>query len=281
MDPHRFDSLSRCFALKPLNLRVALASGAAGTIAAGVGTVASSTVGAQEVTPVLSRDDTTGPEMLFVQSYESGSVAPKAGEDGRYTVTLEHGLGPTIYFSDRPDRPVGASPTRRFLDGLGFTRDTPPNAATLADNGSGETAIAVVELFDSIYDAASTTVTYEMVMLEHWQDSTELDFAETPVDLGTAGATFGTVHLSIDGCPTGEITCVSTIERRVIGRFGLSMFDGYCYSSMAGTCPPCPAWHDTNSPSEAYWAEACNEIFPGCGGTCFPTGVCILDASSQ
>ena len=45
-------------------------------------------------------------------AFQSGTVAPKDGPEGRYTVTLEHGLGQTIYFSDRPDRIVGAAPTR-------------------------------------------------------------------------------------------------------------------------------------------------------------------------
>ena len=41
---------------------------------------------------------------LFVQSFEGGSIAPKDGEDGTYTLTLEHGLGQTLYFADRPPR---------------------------------------------------------------------------------------------------------------------------------------------------------------------------------
>ncbi len=50
--------------------------------------------------------------MLFVQSFQSGSIAPVDGAEGRYTVTLEQGLGQTIYFSDRPERIVGTEPHR-------------------------------------------------------------------------------------------------------------------------------------------------------------------------
>jgi hypothetical protein len=59
-------------------------------------------------------------QFLFVQSFRSGSIAPKAGTDGAYTLTLEHGLGQKIYFSDRPERVVGADPTPQFLKGFGF-----------------------------------------------------------------------------------------------------------------------------------------------------------------
>src|SRR5262249_44072488 len=65
----------------------------------------------------------------FVQSFEGGTNAPKAGVDGPYPVTLDHGLGQTLYFADRPSRDVGAVPTPQFLHGLGFAADNPPNAA--------------------------------------------------------------------------------------------------------------------------------------------------------
>jgi hypothetical protein len=53
---------------------------------------------------------------LFVQSFEGGTIEPKAGTDGAYTVTLEHGLGQTLYFGDRPSHDVGAVPTPQFLE---------------------------------------------------------------------------------------------------------------------------------------------------------------------
>ena len=119
---------------------------------------------AQEATPVATAAD-HGPAMLFIQSFESGRIAPVEGGDGRYTVTLEHGLGETIYFSDRPDRIVGTDPTGAFLEGLGFTRDNPPNAALVMETAPGEPELAVVELFDPFYDRDAATVNYEVAAL--------------------------------------------------------------------------------------------------------------------
>jgi hypothetical protein len=75
---------------------------------------------AQEATPAPAGQAGEKVQFLFVQSFRSGSIAPKAGTDGAYTLTLEHGLGQTIYFSDRPERVVGADPTPQFLKGFGF-----------------------------------------------------------------------------------------------------------------------------------------------------------------
>ena len=76
--------------------------------------------------------------MLFIQSFQSGSVVPKDGAEGRYTLTLEQGLGHTIYFSDRPDRIVGAPRPPQFLEGLGFPDDNPPNAALVVETADGQ-----------------------------------------------------------------------------------------------------------------------------------------------
>jgi hypothetical protein len=50
--------------------------------------------------------------MLFIQSFQLGSIAAKAGEEGTYTLTLQEGLGQTIYLADRI---VGTVPTNRFI----------------------------------------------------------------------------------------------------------------------------------------------------------------------
>ena len=122
MATSRFDTISKLFAR-----RKAVAGG----------------VFAQEATPSASdttipTDPWTGEKIpyLFVQSFEGGTIAPKEGEDGTYTITLEHGLGQTLYFADRPSRDVGAVPTHQFLQGLGFPADNPPNAALVVDDGA-------------------------------------------------------------------------------------------------------------------------------------------------
>ena len=218
----------------------------------------------------------TGPEMLFVQSFDSGRIVPVEGSDNRYTIILEHGFGQTIYFSDRPGRIAGATPTQQFLDNLGFTPDNPPNAAILTHNGAGESTIAVVELFAPDYDATSTTLTYDLAVLDHWEDSTELGFTETPVDLDALGATFGATHLFIDGCPTDKVRCMlwhGDLNYERIGTFQTESCGGYCYSPTENRCLPCNPWFDTFDAAYDFWKGQCEDWWLGCEGKCEVFGV--------
>jgi hypothetical protein len=170
MNANRFDTVTKLVANRRLSRRQALAQGGAG-LAAGAMAAARLTgdahaQGTPQATPV-QEGQPEPPEMLFIQAFQSGSVTPIEGTEGRYTLTLEQGLGYTVYFSDRPDRIVGASPTPQFLEGLGFPAENPPNAALVLETASGETAFAVLELFSPAYDEASHTATYEAAVLEN------------------------------------------------------------------------------------------------------------------
>ena len=81
-------------------------------------------------------------------------------------MTLELGLGQTLYFGDRPSRDVGAVPTEQFLQGQGGADDNPPNAALVVDDGNGGTEIAVVELTNPLIDPSVPAVTYDVKVLE-------------------------------------------------------------------------------------------------------------------
>jgi hypothetical protein len=226
-----------------------------------------------------------GPEMLFIQSFQSGSIAPKAGVEGRYTVTLEHGLGQTIYFSDRPERQVGATPTPQFLQGIGFSADNPPNAALLVETAPGETGIAVVELFNPVYDEASHTATYEIEVLKDWKDSTELGFTTAPADPSQLASNFGTAHLFIDDCPNDEMVCLINDAPdggwRSAGTIPYTAHDGFCYSWRHAGCFPCKPWFppngdSANAPEDSYWywSARCEDFYPGCGRGCRVDAVC-------
>lgn len=81
-------------------------------------------------------------ELLFVQNATSGTF------DGK-TLTLE-GMGPTIFFSDRPERVTGQVLTQEFISHWGKSKDNnfdvdPPNA-TLSIFGKDKVTSAVVEL---------------------------------------------------------------------------------------------------------------------------------------
>src|SRR5579884_2727858 len=114
MDPTTFDRISKLFAAR----RHALAGGGASLGAAALGApVAAHPVPAPPAVPAATgrfavlaepapgatavAPPTTGgakpTSFLFLQSFEAGSLVPKAGSPGRYTLTLRQGLGDTVY----------------------------------------------------------------------------------------------------------------------------------------------------------------------------------------
>ena len=279
MDPSRFDAISRTFAERKLTRRRALIQGSAG-IAAGAVALSGLSASAQEATPA----DATGQEkteFLFVQSFQTGSIVPKDGEAGTWTLTLEQGLGQTVYFADRPERIVGAAPTDTFLKGLGFPKDNPPNAALLFEDENGNEDISVVELFNPQYDTSKHTATYDIQLLKEYEQI-GLTFHQQPTEPPDAGATFGVAHLFIDDCADGQVACCSQWDRYYLEcnnpYVGYFPSMGYCFSSWSLHCEPCepyghsiPACKDADDcPEYAYWATKCNDNFSDCNGICWP-----------
>jgi hypothetical protein len=281
MDPNRFDSLSRLFAGRRLSRRQAMITGGAAVAATGLVTAGLSTAAAaQEATPDVTTGDGTEPEFLFVQSFQAGSIAAKEGEEGRYTLNLEGGMGQTIFFSDRPNRIVGAETTQNFLDTLGFPDDNPPNAALVIKNEDGATDIAVIELFSPVYDEATQALTYEIEVLENWEKEMSLSLQEAPADLASLESSFGAAHLFIDGildCPDSDLICYQNGTRwqeNGVGRIPNADHDGFCVSSGTFFCYPCKSPDGGGS-----WADECNRRFAdSCNGNCtyFPTCTSLL-----
>jgi hypothetical protein len=270
MDATRFDSIAKFFAARRLSRRQALAQGGAGITAGALAAVGLTPAArAQEATPVA--DGEQGPTMLFVQAFQSGGVTPAEGAEGRYTLTLEQGLGYTVYFSDRPDRIVGAHPTPTFLAGLGFPDDNPPNAALIVETEAGQTEIAVVELFNPSYDEATHTATYEVVVLGEWERAADMSFIETDADLAEVLPEFGAAHLFIDDCSDAEVWC-SLDDGTNVGSFGVM---GHCYSWGDATCLPCSPWYSSSTDARIYWDNRCETQFPACGGQCGAVNVCV------
>jgi hypothetical protein len=270
MDATRFDAIARLFASRRLSRRRALATGGAGLAAA----LATADLGAPALAQGTAQPDAAhGPTMLFVQSFRAGSVAAKDGAEGRYALTLEQGLGETVYFSDRPDLVVGSTPTPRFLAGLGFPEDNPPNAALIAETAPGETEIAVLRLYSPAYDEPTHTATYEVAALQTWTRSQEQAFTETKAALPELLPSFGAAHLFIDDCPAGGIPCKigGSWEGGVtqyVGGWNSWEIGGLCYSADADRCLPCSPWNPTIWEAEVYWAGQCNAQFPACNGEC-------------
>lgn len=233
----------------------------------------------QPATPVadLSAPDAErGPTMLFVQTYQSGSIAPIAGSLGRYTLTLEEGSGQTVYFSDRPDRIVGSESTPIVLEALGFLPDNPPNAALVIETAPGESDVAVVELFSPSYDPMNRTVTYEAGVLANWTSDLDVGFTEAPTDLALLVPTFGNAQLFIDDCADMPMECVdrSNVDGPAIATIDNKEHDGFCYSFAYGACLPCQPWYRQRVDAFTYWTNQCNSRFSDCHGTCVPRSVC-------
>jgi hypothetical protein len=253
----------------------------------------------QEANPPLPERPV--PELLFVQSFRAGAIAPIADADGRYTLTLEAGSGQTVHFSDRPDRVVGATPTPVFFDKLGFPDDNPPNAALVFEAAPGDVDVAVVELFSPVYDETTGGVTYEVVPLANWREELGVGLQEAPADLATLAPSLGTTHLFIDGaydCPDANIACHAYGSDQVVGTIRGSWFNNFCarFLKTGGTAPvkfcvPCGTpknvlWDEQNRNANlknvwAYWGSVCNETIPACNGNCRPSGWCEPDPYGQ
>jgi hypothetical protein len=264
MDANRFDSITKFFASRRLSRRQAITQGGAG-IAAGslaVAGLAPATL-AQEATPAATGDD--GPAMLFVQAFQSGSVVPKDGEEGRYILTLEQGLGHTVYFSDRPDRIVGSLLTPQFLAQLGF--DVPPNATLVVETATGQTEVVVLELFSPSYDDATHTATYEVAVLAEFERDN--GFTETDTDLAVLLPEFGAAHLFIDalGC-LHELKVWCQPLHEYLDWTGA----GQCCQVGEGTNLTWQAC-DVDGFDAAEWADICNASYPECEGACQTTEV--------
>lgn len=273
MNTLRFDAVSR-YLTQTMNRRQVMAQGGAvaGVAAvAGVGLTSASAMAAQSTPETDQASANLTSSTLFVQSFLSGNVAPGA-EAHNFTVNLEHGLGQTIYFSDRPQRLVGTLQTADFLAKLGFLPDNPPNAAIIAEQSDGSTVFAVVELFNPTYDADEANLTYEATVLDDWQRM-DMEFEHDPMDLQGEAATFGAAHILIDGildCPDAELQCRK--EDKVVGT--LNDHDGYCYSWANIACVPCQPW----GVEPSYFTDLCNQSFEACEGDCGVWNYCSRDA---
>ncbi len=266
MDAGRFDKITTLFASRRLSRREAVHYGAAGLAAAGMTAVGQNATAAQDSTPAAD-----GPlektQFLFLQSFRSGSIAAKEDGDGEYTVTLEHGLGQTVYFSNRPERIVGAMPTVKFLDALGFSPENPPNAALVVGTDDGEVDIAVLQLMNPAYDEETFTATYDVKVLENYSN-VDMEFHETPADLEAIATPFGSAHLFIDDCADMEVHCRHwNANGYVMTEFAPSLgIRGTCWSWEDLHCNPC---FSESLRDECYrlYPTYCNNSTP-----CWPWG---------
>ena len=246
MDPSRFDSIAARLAAHRTGHRTIIALGG-GIGAASLGevdvrlTTAQATPVAEEPVPdtVYPDSGADATEFLFVQSFAGGSITPRAGVDGGYTVTLDGANPQTVYFSDRPERVFGLATTSAFLEGLGFTPDDPPNAALVVTTESGAEDILILELFDPVWDEGSGTLTYTVQFLAEYAES-GLAFAALRQTDFEMPERFGQGGLFVDGCSDGRIYCHQRNPDGSMGALvGPSPMTPFCFEPSTSKCLPC------------------------------------------
>ncbi len=241
---------------------------------------AESPVAVPDPTPAGATDNVSpNGGMLFVQSYRSGHVTADPEATGGHRVTLEGGLGQTLFFTDRPARDVGMVPQLDFLSRFPFADDNPPNAAMVMERPDGETEFAIVELRNPTVEITSGTVTYDIQGLADWRHGITGGLTEAPTDLSTIASEFGATHLFIDDCPDGRVVCnrrqQDANNQTTIRSFAFT-WQGMCFSLASLSCVPCyPFYHSEPEFKAAYnyWTRICQVTFSGfCqggGGYCY------------
>jgi hypothetical protein len=209
-----------------------------------------------EETEDLRADNVTAEEkpvrFMFVQSAQSGTLVPVAGEDNLYTLTLRGTSPQTIAFSDRPERIVVQAPMQKFLDGMCFSPENGPNAALEILGAAEDQDVAVVELFDPVYDALNQTLKYSVSILEQPNHSYAAFNERADKALPE---TFGPAALFIDDCSNRFMTCAKSALPP----------DGDC-ADICGTVPTGCCWHFGDimcegCHSDDYYRNKCIEKF--------------------
>jgi hypothetical protein len=162
-----------------------------------------------------------------------------------------------VFFSDRPERQVGITETQTFLDGLGFTPANPPNAAIGAGLEDGEQDVLVLELFDPVYDAATTSLTYGVKVLEEFADTGFSSLAAISKD-EELPANFGAGSLFIDDCADGSGTCYYNDDNGNSVVVGDISDIGCCFGGVSN--PNCGLCNDDDQ--SAYYGQLCNQAYP-------------------
>lgn len=283
MDSNRFDRFTALLGRRQTR-RQALA-GAAGIALFG-GVSGASALAAQDATPAATPVAAgSSPTFLFVQMADSGSWAPKPGEDGVYLLTLRGTGEQTLYFSDRPERIVGTMPTDQFLDTLGFTPVNPPNAAVVVTTPDGVRDVLVIELMNPVYarsfgEDGEEVLIYEAIVLGGYQGAGLAEW--TPqVDDDNLPQNFADISLFIDDCPDAEGCYVDKRDPGSDGPFHSVYVGpipggpyGRCFNWYSSRCQHCPdqavGYFDT--------LALCNAAYPGedqCWDSCY-TDTCRL-----
>jgi hypothetical protein len=246
-------SLDRRSALKSLS---AMGAGVLTTLGLAHST---NLVAAQDATPEsVSETEDTKTATMFVQLALGGSWMPKPDEDGVYLLTMAAPSNQTIFFSDRPDRIVGAVGTDTFLDQLGFTPSNPPNAAAVVNLADGTRDVLIIELFNPVYTQSPNgdLLTYEARVLTAYEGDGLSPWVGLPDD-DQLPPEFNEMTLFIDDCGDISGCCLYRVPYigydRWVGPLPGGPF-GSCYWFPFG----CYSCRDDRN----YYDGVCRERYP-------------------
>lgn len=170
-----------------------------------------------------------GIEYLFLLKSTGGKLAPKAGADGVFTITLTNPDTDVAWFSDRPQRLTGHRPLATFVDwwdGLGFGA-VPPNAVIALPHGKAEQDTLIFTMGRPAWDAKARTLTFQAVRLEDDAPPHRLDAHRARADK-TLSASFGAAVVFVDPGDTlgagNVLTIIEGIE--LMARCGPDYYNG-------------------------------------------------------
>ncbi|MGD1837442.1 MAG: hypothetical protein ACPKPY_05225 [Nitrososphaeraceae archaeon] len=107
--------------------------------------------------------DVEEPKFFAIQHAQSGSISEI--NETAYSLQLNDVSDKTILFSDRPDRIVTSVSTSDFIGNWATGEDSystdAPNAALIIDELERQD-IAILELFNPVYDSEKKSLTYEV-----------------------------------------------------------------------------------------------------------------------
>jgi len=128
----------------------------------------------------------TGAKFLFIQGAQSGSVS----EVNATTSTLELSdvSDKTILFSDRPNRIVGSENTTDFIGNWSMGANSfavdPPNAVLVLDDEEQREELAVIELYNPVYDPVANTLKYDITAENATATATTTSSINLPNEFG-------------------------------------------------------------------------------------------------
>ena len=245
MQGSRFDALTR-WTSRRFTRRTAITQAGTGLAAAfGLSSLGTRPVAAQVATPEpeASPVPVAPVSLLYVQYAGVTTLTPGTGDV--HILTMTHVRPQTIYFSDRPNRIVGAEPTASFVDGFADAfADSAPNATLIGhlENDAHDEEAVVLTLLSATYDEAAATLTYEVTLLAA-ELITDMSFEQEPLSVLDTAREYAEVSLFIDSVtktddgrwPTSA-ACSDTGSLCTALNDSCCYPGGYAFPEVWGTC---------------------------------------------